>query len=171
MKTIAKICGAAALAAVLIAPPVLAREGGGMRGGGAGFSGGGGKIGGGMGGGGFNRGGGGPGGMSRAPRFDGGSISRGPRVGNFDRGPRNFGNWNGGKKYGNWNGNWNGPRHHHRHRGGLRFYSYGAPYFYDDYYDYGYAAWDDGDSCQYYWRKWQQTGRSIWRARYYNCIG
>lgn len=175
MTKYAKIIGATALAALLVAPPVMAREGGlgaGTTRSAPGMSGGGGKIGGGMGGGGKMGGG-----INRGGNFGGGQMAR-QRAGNptfngnmnrGDRGPRNFGNWNGGRKFGNWNGP-GGHHHHHRHRG-LRFYSYGAPYFYDDYYDYGYAAWDDGDSCGYYWRKWQQTGRSIWRNRYYNCVG
>lgn len=176
MTSLAKVIGTAALAAMLVAPQAMARDG---RGGGPGFSGGGfhggGKIGG-MGGG-FNRGGGnfGGGNFARAPRFDGGSVSRGPRLGNqaFDRGPRNsFDGFKGpGRKHsGNWGGNWDGPRHHHRHNRGFGFYTYGAPYYYDDYYDYGYSSFDDDGACSVYWRRWQATGSPRWRARYYDCI-
>lgn len=176
MKTFAKVFGAVALAAVIAAPAAMARDRGGFDGntafGAAMNRGGGGSIGGG---GGINRGNfGGGGNFSRAPRFDGGSIARGPRLGNQAFGGRTRGpRFDGipGRKYGNWKGP--GKHHHHRHRrGGLRFYSYGAPYFYDDFYDYGYdySAFDD-DSCGYYYRKWQQTGSSRWRIRYYNCIG
>lgn len=173
MKSFAKVFGAAALAALMVAPAALAREGGhggGGGGGGGGFSGGsGGHSGGGANFGGGRMGGGGI--QSHGARNFGGAPGQPRFSNNFGggdrgiRGPRrNYSD--------NWNGNWNGPRNHHRrHRGGLRFYSYGSPYYYDDYYDYGYSSWADDDvSCSYYWRKYQQTGSPRWKARYYNCI-
>jgi hypothetical protein len=50
---------------------------------------------------------------------------------------------------------------HHRHH----LFVYGVPY-YDNFYDDSY-----GDTCGYYWRRYQQTGNPKWKWRYYDCIG
>lgn len=162
MTSLTKVIGAAALAAMVFVPQAMARDG--RSGGGFGGPSGGARV-----------------GSAGQPSFSPGANARAFNRGTFsggnfaNRGPRNFnGNWNGGRKYSNWNGggNWNGPRHHHRHNRGFRFYTYGAPYYYDDYYDYGYASYDDDYSgaCSVYYRRWQATGSPRWRNRYYDCI-
>jgi hypothetical protein len=96
----------------------------------------------------------------------GGSFANTPRIARPFAG--GGGGWQGKSypgKHIQYGGNF-GKHHHRRHRG-LRFYSYGAPFLYDDYaYSYDYA--DDG--CYVYWNRYLRTGNPKWKYRYYDCI-
>ena len=173
MKTIMKAAATVAFAAALSVTPAMAQgnpSGGGVRAGGntiGGIS-----VGGGM----KQGGGGGVGGFSGGTMKQGGAMSQGGGIkqggsGGVAIAPNNWPNRGLGdgrrRQAGNWAANGDGRHYgnkHRRHRG-VNFYVYGAPY------DNDYADDYDDDDCGRFWRRYQQTGRPVWKRRYYNCIG
>ena len=103
-------------------------------------------------------------GLATPAGADAGNIHGGRHVGNHS----GHHQWNGGShsrhnnfsSYRNYDDDGdNYGRRHHRHRG-LSF---------------GGISIDLGDGgnegCRYSYRKWQATGSSYWRTRYYDCVG
>lgn len=88
---------------------------------------------------------------------------RGFRGHSFRGGSRRF---YGGRGYGRSYAYYGG---RHRHRGWRRGVIIGAgiPFLYGGGYYYGSGYY--GGGCGYYYRKWQRTGSSYWRHRYYEC--
>lgn len=155
----------------------LVKGGGGAWGGGGSFSGGGGHMGGGGGGGHMMGGGGGPSGhfasvgAGHMGRMGGDHFSSGAwgscrsahiaRGGDFNGPSVRHGriasnNWNV-----KWNGNWD---HHHHHHFNNRFFFTSGPFFYGDYYAYGYG------NCAWLRRQAIITGSPYWWNRYQTCL-
>src|SRR5262249_32287367 len=155
----------------------LVKGGGCAWGGGGSFSGGGGLMGGGGGGGHMMGGGGGPSGhfasvgAGHMDRMGGDHFSSGAwggcrsahiaRGGDFNGPSARHGriasnNWNV-----KWNGNWD---HHHHHHFNNRFFYTSGPFFYGDYYAYGYG------NCAWLRRQAIITGSPYWWNRYQNCL-
>jgi hypothetical protein len=126
----------------------LVKGGGGAWGGGGSFSGGGGHMGGGGGGDHFSSGAWGgcrSAHIARGGDFNGPSVRHGRIASN------------------NWNvkGNWD---HHHHHHFNNRFFFTSGPFFYGDYYAYGYG------NCAWLRRQAIITGSPYWWNRYQTCL-
>jgi hypothetical protein len=176
MNTIMKAAATVAFAAALSLTPAMAqgnpsgvRAGGstigGINVGGAMKQGGGNPVGGINIGGGIKQGGGmNPGGGIR--QGGGGGSGGGVAIAPNNRPNRGLGDGR-RRQGGNWAANGDG-RHYgnkHRRNRGVNFYVYSAPYYNDYADDYSY------DDCGRFWRRYEQTGRPVWKRRYYNCIG
>lgn len=83
--------------------------------------------------------------------------------GRMARGDRNFSRRGRGPVVGSNNWRHNDGRHHHRRGNRIII---GAPYFYDDYADYGYSS-----DCGWLYSRAVQTGSAYWWRRYEVCEG
>jgi hypothetical protein len=85
--------------------------------------------------------------IARGGDFNGPSVRHGRIASN---------NWNV-----KWNGNWD---HHHHHHFNNRFFFTSGPFFYGDYYAYGYG------NCAWLRRQAIITGSPYWWNRYQTCL-